>query len=419
MSNALAIPAVNAAFKRRLLASVVAAVPGADVRLGTPTAKLAEDANPLVNLHLFRAEPNATHANDHLASRSAAGDRQRPSSLALDLHYVLSFYGNHDTFEPDILLSEVMLSLEDQPLLSKTTIAGAIANNDEIEDSDLDKALARLRVTREMLTLDDFSKIWSIFYQVPYVMSLSYRVSHVLLETGTARPPALPVAGSGLWVAPISTLRLDRAGGSEDFRSFPVWGGKLHVGGAGLGAFGLGLEADGTALVTDGVTQRPEALEIPLDAATFGGALSVGIHRLQAIAPARDGQPDHLRARSNALAFALHPSITLGAHDAPAGGQTATGTLSVTFSPAIGPEQSVRLLLDSRDPANPGQVVLPGRAPDPNGAAATDLDFSFTDLPRRTWLVRADVDGLVSPVTIDATPGSATLGQITGPELSL
>ncbi len=421
MSNTLAISAVSAAFQRRVLSAANAAVPTATVRLGTPTAKLAEDAKPLVNLHLYRVEPNPTQANTHLPTRDTRGNTRRPSQLALNLHYVLTFYGDHDKFEPDLILGEVMLALEHQPVLSKPTITAAIDDNDDIEDSDLARALAQLRVTRQLMTLDDFSKVWSIFYQVPYALSLAYEVSHVIIETSDLSPVPTPVAQPGLWVSPVAELRLDQAGSAPGNTLAPVWGGILHVRGKGLGRPGLTLEVDGSALVMTGVVQAPDTLQVPLTNATFGGtALSVGVHRLQAIgSKMRADQPAHLRPRSNALAFALNPSIMLGAVTAPGGGATATGSVEVTFRPAIGSVQAVRLLLDSRDPAKPAHVALPGRAPVEGGASAVSLTFNFTDLPRDDYLARADVDGLISPVTLDTTPNSPTLGQIAGPVLSL
>ena len=421
MSNSLAISTVSAAFLRRILSAANAVVPNAKVRLGPPTAKLSDDGLPLVNLHLYRVEPNATHANDHLPSRGPAGQMRGPSTLALNLHYVMSFFGNHDVFEPDLMLGEVMLALEHEPALSKSTVSSAIADNEELEDSDLAEALARLRVTRQLMTIDDFSKVWSIFYQVPYALSLAYEVNHVLIESADTPPVPAPVAHPGLWVAPMSSLRLDSAGATEGSSIPPVWGNVLHVQGQGLGKPDLALEVDGTALVMTGVGQMERALSIPLDVATFGaGGLDVGVHRLQAIAPkARPDQPDHLRARSNALAFALAPAITLGTVTAPPGETTATGNVEVTFSPAIQSAQEVRLLLDGRGGGATGQVVLPGRDPVDGGPAATDLTFDFTNLARGTYLVRADVDGLLSPVSLDTTPGSPTFGQITGPELTL
>lgn len=419
MSNTRAISTVSAAFLRRILSAANAAVPNATVRLGAPNAKLVDDGLPLVNLHLYRVEPNATHTNNHLPNRGTAGQMRGPSALALNLHYVLSFYGDHDLFEPDLMLGEVMLALEHEPVLAKRTIDSAIVDNEELEDSDLADAMARLRVTRQLMTIDDFSKVWSIFYQVPYTISLAYEVNHVLIESSDTPPTPLPVAQPGLWVAPMSNLRLDSAGAAPGNNIPPIWGDVLHVAGKGLGKAGLTLEVDGSALVMDQVTQAETALSVPLNPATFLAAdLSIGVHRIQAIAPNADAsQPDHLRARSNALPFALAPAITLGAVTAPAGGVSATGSVAITFSPAVRSDQTVRLLLDPRTGPGSGQTVLAGRDPTDSGVAATALTFNFVDLARGNYLVRADVDGLLSPVSVNTTTGSPTFGQITGPEL--
>lgn len=420
MSNPLAISTVSAAFLRRILSAASAAVPSADVRLGAPTAKLAEDAVALVNLHLYRVEPDTAHANDHLPTRRATGQLRGPSKLALNLHYVMSFYGDHTRFEPDLMLAEVMLALEHEPLLSNTTIRNAIDDYDELQDSNLDAAGPGLRATRELLSIDDFSKIWSIFYQVPYAMSLSYEVSHVVIETADTPRVPTPIANPGLWISPMATLRLDAAGATPGRTVPPVWGEVLHVAGRGLGKPGLALEVDGARLVMDAVEQSDTTLTVPLTAATFAGPpLTVGVHRLQAIAPTVSaGQPEHLRARSNALAFALSPAISISAVSAPPGGSTATGTVDIEFTPAIRSDQAVRLILDARNPATPAQVILPGRDPLAGDPDAAILTFGFTNLPRGVYLVRADVDGLLSPVSIDSTAGP-TSGQITGPELSL
>jgi hypothetical protein len=422
MSTSQAISAVSAAFLRRLLSAANAAVPNAKVRLGAPTAKLAEDAKPLVNLHLYRIEPNLARANDHLPHRGGSGQTRGPSQLALNLHYMVSFYGDHAAFEPDLIAGEVMLALEHEPELSKSTIEAAIGDNEEIEDSDLAAAVQRLRVTRHLMTLDDFSKVWSILYQVPYSLSLAYEVAHVVIETRDPAPMPVPVAQPGLWVSPVAGLRLDAAGGAPESPAPPVWGGVLHLRGAGLSRPGLELTVDGAVIDMALVQVTPDRLAVPLTAATFGAAgLAVGVHRIQAVCPPQPAtQPDHLRARSNALAFALAPAVTDIEVDAPAGGAVATGKLTVTFAPGIRPDQAVRLLLDARDAGGPSQVVLPGRAPgDQPGPVEAQLDFGFVALPRRRYLVRADVDGLVSPVSIDRAEGSATWGQITGPEVVL
>ncbi len=413
MSNTLAVSTVSAAFLRRLLAAANEAVGTATVRLGAPTAKLAEDAKPVVNLHLYRVEPNPAQANAHLPHRDSSGLDRGPAQLAMNLHYVVTFYGDHKAFEPDLMLSAVMLALEAEPELTKKTVKAAIEDADELEDSDLAEALAKLRVTRQLMALDEFSKIWSIFYQVPYAISLAYEVSHVVIQSEAPARTPLPVAKPGLWVAPMSNLRLDGARGRDG--ASPVWGGVLEVRGQGLAKPGLTLEVDGAALADAGITQSPDRIDVKLETATFGGAEArIGIHRLQALAPLAAGQPAHLRTRSNAIPFSLHPSIAIGDVDAPGGGDTADGSIKVTISPDVASDQSVRLLLDARDAAKPAHVVLPGREPEEGAAAASELEFNFTDLPRGDYLARVDVDGLISPISLDAASG-----EIDGPEVTI
>ncbi|MEO0643947.1 MAG: Pvc16 family protein, partial [Pseudomonadota bacterium] len=138
MSNALALATVSSALRRRVVSAAVSAVADAKVRLGTPTAKLAEDNDALVNIHLYRIEPNAAHANTHFPTRSGKGQTLGPARLALDLHYIFSFYGDAETFVPERIMAKVMLALENIPLLTSDTIAAAIADNDdELSESDL------------------------------------------------------------------------------------------------------------------------------------------------------------------------------------------------------------------------------------------------------------------------------------------
>ncbi len=411
MSNTLAISSATAAFSRRIHGAAVAAVGNAKVRRGVPTAKLADDGKPVVNLHLYRVEPNAFNANAHLPSRGRAGPDRAPAQLALNLHYVLSFYGNHEDFEPERMLGEVMLALEAEPVLAVRVIRAAVADAADLAGSDLEDAPQRLRVTRSLHSVDEFSKIWSIFYQVPYALSLVYEVAHVVIENDIAPPAPLPVSRAANWVAPMSALRLDRAGGPA--RAPAVWGGRAEIMGQGLGAPDLTLTIGGAITAIE--TQSADRMTVQLSAAALGGrVLKAGLHPLQAVRAPKAGQPAHLAPRSNTVAFALHPRMSAApAVTALAGGATADGHMDISVDPPVGSDQAVRLLLDSRDPARPGQVVLPGRDPAaPGGADAAQLRFDFAGLARGAYLARLDVDGFVSPVDID--PASA---EITGPEV--
>lgn len=415
MSDALAIAVVSGAVSRRVFAAASAAVGDADVRLGPPTAKLAEDNESLVNIHLYRVEPNAAHANEHLPTRSGGAQDLGPARLALDLHYILSFYGDAKKFVPERMLATVMLALEKVPLITKATIDATIADNAELAGADLGAALSRVHLSREMISIDDFSKIWSIFYQVPYTVSLAYRASQVAIETDDPARLTLPIARPGIWVAPLSRLRLDGIAGVSDRRAPVTWNAEAQVTGTGLTQTGIGLTIDGITLDLADADRSSDAITVRLEAARLGGQeLAIGGHALRALAPLPAGRPAHLRDGSQSLSFALVPAITVTQVTATGGGAVRNGKVVLGIAPRVAESQGAVLILDSRDPADPVQARLEAKR---TGVAfpAASLEFAYTQLKPGTYLARLDVDGFISPVTLQTDAAQPDFGQIIGP----
>ena len=418
MSDYRAIAAVTATLDRLLQAAANAAVQQAEVRIGPPLAKLAEDGKPLVNIFLFRVLPNAALRNAHLPTRLGDGSSRQRSEAAIDLHYVFSFYGDADTFEPERLLGAVVLALEDAPALMPAAIAAAIADNQAaLGDADLARAESRIRILPDVLSLEDFAKLWSVFFQVPYALSVAYVCSHVVLETREPLADALPVAQGALSVWPMSDLALDRVG-PEPGRSGPiVRGGPLHLTGKGLGRIGTSVRIDATVIDPDPEALGGTAIALTLTDALFGGTpLAAGGHVVQVLAPPAAGTPPHLRRGSNALPFALHPAIGPPVVAITSGGAPMrSGSLTLDFAPPVRAGQSVSVTLDARDPAHPHSVVLNPQPLPPASFPAGQMVFPFSDLPRDAYLVRAEVDGFASLVVIEPDPLSPVFGQITGP----
>lgn len=415
MSDALAISVVTSAVSRRVFSAASAAVGDADVRLGPPTAKLAEDNDSLVNIHLYRVEPNAAHVNTHLPTRSSGADDVGPARLALDLHYIFSFYGDAKKFVPERMLANVMLALEKIPLLTRSAIEGAIASNSELTGADLADSVSRVHLSREMMSIDDFSKIWSIFYQVPFTLSVAYRASHVVIETDDIARLAVPVTRTDIWVSPVSSLRLDGVAGAAG-RSAPVtWGGNARITGFGFSQPGIGLSIDGIAYDMSNVLPNADAVVIPLESAPLGGQeLSVGVHALRVLAPLPTGQPAHLRGGSQSLSFALVPVITVAQVTATGSGSTRNGTVTLAIAPRVTESQTAMLLLDRRDASDTAQIRIEATRSGVVFPAAT-LEFSFADLPTGTYLARLDVEGFVSPVAQHNDTSQANYGEIAGP----
>jgi hypothetical protein len=404
MSDHRAIAAVTATLKAIIQEAASGAVSQSEVRLGAPTTALADGTTPTVNLFLFRTTPNAAMRNVHLPTRRSDGSGRSRAQTAVDLHYILTFYGSAAKFEPERLLGAVSLALEERPVMTPAMIESALAaaalaeNLPLLEQSDLAEAESRVRIAPATVTLEEFTKIWSIFFQVPYRLSAAYVCSHVVIESDERFAAALPVARANVLAGPISGFNLSWAGPDAGGPGPILAGGKLHLAGKGLARPGTTLKVDGTDTAFDVLSDSA------VEAAVASG-LKVGVHLVQAVAPTPVSAP-HLRRRSNTLPFALHPSISLpgGAvtHD---GAEPRTGSIKVDFSPPVEAEQEVTLTLDSRTVGGTLGIVLD---PDPPGAfPAAQLVFPFADLAKDRYLVRAHVDGF------------ASLPEIVGPEADL
>lgn len=419
MSDGLAISVVTSAVSRRVFSAASAAVSDADVRLGPPTAKLAEDNESLVNIHLYRVEPNVAHANEHLPNRSGRAQDLGPAQLALDLHYIFSFYGDAKKFVPERMLANVMLALEKIPLLTRSAIKSAIASNTELTGADLGDAVSRVHLSRELMSIDDFSKIWSIFYQVPYTLSVAYRASHVLIQTEDIARLAMPIARSDIWFAPFSGLRLDSVTGTSGPTAQVTWDNDIRILGTGFGQPGIGLSLDSVAFDLADIAHDDAEMVVPLEAARLGGQeFAVGVHALRVLAAIIDGRPAHLRGGSNSLSFAITPTITVSGVTATGAGSTRNGKVSLAIVPAVQEDQNAVLLLDSRDPVKPAQVRIEAKRTGVTFPAAA-LEFPFTGLPLGTYLARLDVDGFISPVELAEDPNLANFGEIIGPLVSI
>ncbi|MBN9511563.1 MAG: DUF4255 domain-containing protein, partial [Alphaproteobacteria bacterium] len=94
MSNALAIATVTETLLQLLQQRLdVSQVPGALVT-ALPPDSASGLPNPGVNIFLYQVSPNLALRNADLPTRAADGTLLRRPRTALDLHYLLTFYGD-------------------------------------------------------------------------------------------------------------------------------------------------------------------------------------------------------------------------------------------------------------------------------------------------------------------------------------
>ena len=228
MSNYLAIATVTAALQQILQGPVRMAVSGANVGFNRPNGKGGGHKGPVVNIYLYRVTPNAAYRNVDLPTRRADGTVVQKPQTALDLHYLLTFHGNDDKLEPQLMLGAVASTLDAQPLLSTQSIQAAVTQFGFLTGSGVDSQVERVRFTPTALSLEDFTKLWSAFFQVEYSLSAAYQASVVLIESGDSAQEGLPVQARNLYVVPfqqpaITSVISRQAGASQPILPTSTW----------------------------------------------------------------------------------------------------------------------------------------------------------------------------------------------------
>lgn len=199
MSNYLAIATVTAALMDLLQGTV--SVPGTVVTTQRPEAASNGAQNdPKINLYMYQVMSNAAWRNHEISIRradpnGATADRGKDKMeyhplVPLNLHYLLSFYGAESELQPQRLLGSAVGTLQANARLPLSAVRNAIENRPYLSDSDLPfqlENIEHIQLTPIKLDLEEMSKIWSVFFQVPYALSIAYEASVVLIEPGIPR----------------------------------------------------------------------------------------------------------------------------------------------------------------------------------------------------------------------------------------
>lgn len=155
-----------------------------------------------VNIYLYEVTPNVGLRNSDLPTRTRDGSVMQRPRIALDLHYLLSFYGDEQSLEPQRILGSVARTLHAQPLLTRKNIQDAVASLPDLSKSDLADELELVKFTPMSLSLEELSRLWSVFLQTSYRLSMVYTASVVLIEKEETPRTVLPVEKRTISVMP-------------------------------------------------------------------------------------------------------------------------------------------------------------------------------------------------------------------------
>ncbi len=398
MSNFLAIATVTATLKRILRPIVSQDVNGADVQTVHPELLANDTSFTGVNLYLYQVTPNAALRNADLPTHRSDGSLMQRPQAALDLHYLFSFYGRESDYEPQLVLGSVVRTLHSQPILSRQEIQNTVLNTTfpSPTPSNLADSIEMVRFTPLSLSLEELSKLWSVFLQTPYTLSIAYQGCVVLIESDDTPREAPPVLQRKLYVLPYNQPVIESLS-PQMIDSSP--GARLTLQGHNLRAdHMLVLFGNIEATPDPGMTSERLAVSVP-------AGLRAGMQSIQVIQPIYMGIPpvrhSSVEFESNIASFVLRPGIDKsgGVYQVSA---TATD-VTLQVNPTIGKDQQVVLLLNavSNDLSTTYTFLAPARSADTNS-----LTIPIQGVPTGDYLVRIRVDGAES--TLDISGGNYT-----------
>ncbi len=210
MSNSLAIATVTETMRHMILGALSGA--GIDGAIVTTLRPDAPSGLPVagVNIFLYRVTPNVAGQNADLPTRRADGSLIRQPQAALDLHYLLTFYGDDTTLDTQRLLGATVLQLHSVPVLSRDLVREVQNHVAFLKSSNLADQIDVVRVRPANMTLDETNKLWMTFPNVDYVLSVAYIAGVVLIESDDPPPSsALPVLGWRVRAVPFSLASIE------------------------------------------------------------------------------------------------------------------------------------------------------------------------------------------------------------------
>ena len=403
MSNHYAIATVTATLRELLDQAVGADLPGAHASMVSPDSGAAGLADPGVNIFLFQASANAAWRNEDLPTRGSEGARTQRSRVGIDLHYLFTFYGADAQFVPQLVLATVIRVLHANPVLSRTQIEAAVsANPTTLLGSNLAAEVERVKFTQMPISLEELSKLWSVFFQTTYHLSVVYQGSVVLLDSEDSFSSPLPVRARNVYVEILREPLVEAVVAASGDGDPILDGAALRIRGRGLSDPNVRVLIDGDVAVLGTVTDT-EITATPQP-------IAAGVHGLVIEHPRDMGTPAiaHGSVRSDIFPFVLAPHIRMPGPMTP-DIQVIGADVQVGVDPAVGKDQRAALVLNELVATNAHAYtfVAPSRLADTNQPM-----FTTAGVAPGPYLVRVQVDGADSPLEVDAA-GTYSQPQVT------
>lgn len=420
MSNHLAIATITATLQRILQHSIQMDVDGASVTTTKPENVGGGTPETGINIYLYHIKRNSTRGNADMPGRQRRGEGVKRNQIGIDLFYVLTFYGNDNELEPQRLLGSALRTLEDRGVLSPQIIRETIADPayPHLAESDLGDRLDQIRAEFLSISTDELSKIWSVFFQTSYALSVVYKVTTVLIEGEEPLQRALPVRKKNFSLFPTYLAQQPTIQQviSHSGRYKPILtSSTLLIRGKTLAAPGTQVRINGHLINPSQI--KPSEIRVNLSSIPQN-LLQAGVQPLQISNQSNSSNGVTTLLESNVFPFVLRPTIEeiniaqLQELD----NEKYSGAIDITLDLIVAPKQRVVLLLNHQTLDQSHSYLFEA------GKRVTDsstVRFLVRNIQPGNYLVRVQIDGAESILQSDRNPASETFEQYIAPMITI
>jgi hypothetical protein len=286
--------------------------------------------------------------------------------------------------------------------------------------SNLAVEVEKVKLSIVPLSLEELSKLWQVFFQIPYSLSLAYGAEVVFVDGKEIPKPALPVQSRNVYVRTFRNPAIESVL-SQKNPTLPILADQPILKGDILVLAGKQLKGEVNTVRFDGMEIPPlDAIDtqvrFKVDEPPFQpDTLRAGVHGVQVVQriPMGTPQADHIGFESNVAAFILRPAISVSETPVSTSVDSNMVTwyetdLTVQFTPKVGLNQHVLLFLNEYNPpsnraAYAYQYDLTP-IPFPPGPPLTSLTVHVKISTPADFLVRVQVDGAESVLDPGSDP---------------
>ncbi|MGD1873299.1 MAG: DUF4255 domain-containing protein [Mastigocoleus sp.] len=425
MSNYEAVATVTAVLQRILQSAVQADIDG--VRVTTIQPRNIGNGTPEIgiNLFLYHVVRNAALNNmDTTPFRSKGLSLKRQA--ALDLYYMISFYGNDIELEPQRLLGSVVRTFNDYPSIKPEAIAQVTADTNFrfLRSNNTINQIQQLQVVPIDISLDDLSKIWSVFFQSPYLLSLAYKVTMVMIDGEETVGRGLPVKETRLRGRELSVRRpIVEKVASRNGQLEPIFSSsKIYIYGKHLNYKIPQVRIANIDVIPCEVSEHKLSLDLQVIDADI---LRAGVQSLQVIHHLSTDEErfnsGYPIIESNVASFVIRPTIkqiSIIEQDEYAL-EVYLAVLSLKVDTMVGVKQRVILALNEWSSVTKYEPVVYQAEADTRKIETDTVNFTIKNIKPGEYLLRLQIDGAESLLDIDNDENSSTFGWYNSPRVSI